>query len=35
MTTNQIGEHSAFGGMKYGLGFGLLSIPAATAPPRS
>ena len=27
MTTNQIGEHSAFGIMKYGLGFGLLFDP--------
>jgi CubicO group peptidase (beta-lactamase class C family) len=27
MTTNQIGEHSAFGVMKYGLGFGLLFVP--------
>jgi CubicO group peptidase (beta-lactamase class C family) len=27
MTTNQIGEHSAFGIMKYGLGFGLMFDP--------
>ncbi|WP_406694521.1 serine hydrolase domain-containing protein [Singulisphaera sp. Ch08] len=27
MTTNQIGEHSAFGGRKYGLGLGLLLEP--------
>jgi CubicO group peptidase (beta-lactamase class C family) len=28
MTSNQIGEHSGFGGTKYGLGFGLVYAPA-------
>jgi CubicO group peptidase (beta-lactamase class C family) len=29
MTTNQIGNHTAFGILKYGLGFGLVNLPAA------
>jgi CubicO group peptidase (beta-lactamase class C family) len=28
MTTNQIGKHMVFGIMKYGLGFGLVTVPA-------
>jgi CubicO group peptidase (beta-lactamase class C family) len=29
MTSNQIGDHTAFGMLKYGLGFGLVNLPAA------
>jgi CubicO group peptidase (beta-lactamase class C family) len=31
MTSNQIGHHKAFGVMKYGLGFGLTSLPTPDA----
>src|SRR5262249_34282558 len=33
MTSNQIGKHSAFGLLKYGLGFGLMNAPGTDGKP--